>query len=45
MVLGMDANYHACIHDTSTPDAWQDVETRLLEIAEFWTVTGLLDTH
>ena len=45
MVLGMDANYRACIHDTSTPDAWQDVETRLAEIAEFWTVTGLLDTH
>ena len=45
VVLGMDANYHACLHDTSSPNKWQDVEVWLPEVGEFWTVTALLDVH
>ena len=45
VVLGMDANYHVCLHDTSSPNKWQDMEVWLLEVGEFWTVTAFLDVH
>ena len=43
MIIGMDVNYHAFIHDTLHPDGWVDVTKKVPAISAFWAQSGLVD--
>ena len=43
MILGVDVNYHAFLHDTLHPDGWVDVTKKVPAISAFWECSGLVD--